>query len=98
MLTRTLSALRPLAALALLGAAALAQAAPTLVGFARLPAGTFADGPTSGQFQAAANGVTPPYVGRQPVQGFSAVLAGPRDGTFYVMPDNGFGTQANSPD
>lgn len=75
-----------------------AHAAPTLVGFARLDANTFSDGPTSGQFVAAANGITPPFAGRQPVQGFSAVLPGPRPGTFRVMPDNGFGTQANSPD
>ncbi|MCH2241817.1 MAG: esterase-like activity of phytase family protein [Aquabacterium sp.] len=98
MTSPTFSLKRPLAACALLAAAALAHAAPTLVGFARMPAGTFADGPTSGQFQSPANGVTPPYVARQPVQGFSAVLFGPRAGTFYVMPDNGFGTKPNSPD
>ena len=98
MTSPTFSLKRPLAACALLAAAALAHAAPTLVGFAKMPAGTFADGPTSGQFQSPANGVTPPYVARQPVQGFSAVLFGPRAGTFYVMPDNGFGTKPNSPD
>jgi hypothetical protein len=32
------------------------------------------------------------------VQGFSAVLDGPRPGTYYVMPDNGFGSKTNSAD
>ncbi len=98
-----------LIAAALLGGAAwpLAQqtpprptpdvAVPTLVGFARLPAETFAPGPTSGQFIAAANGVTPPFVGRQPVQGFSSVLR-VADGEFLVLTDNGFGSKANSAD
>lgn len=94
-MTSTLRAL-PFAAALLL--APLAHAAPTLAGFARLDANTFADGPTSGQFVAPANGITPPFVRKQPVQGFSAVLDGPREGTYYVMPDNGFGTKPNSPD
>lgn len=84
--------------LALAFACATAQAAPTLVGFSRLDPNTFSDGPTSGQFVAPANGITPPFQRRQPVQGFSAVLDGPRAGTFLVMPDNGFGTKPNSPD
>jgi hypothetical protein len=71
----------------------------TLVGWAMLPAATFADGPTSGQFAGSGPiGHTLPLVGRQPVQGFSAVLAGPTPGSFYVMPDNGFGSKANSAD
>ena len=86
-------------------AAALAFAAPaiaanTLTGWAQLPAATFTDGPTSGQF---ANnnpyGSNPmPYLNQQPVQGFSGVLAGPVAGTFTVMVDNGFGAKANSAD
>jgi hypothetical protein len=75
-----------------------ASAANTLSGFAFLPAETFAPGPTSGQFTTPANGITPPYVNKQPVQGFSAVLNGPVAGSYYVMPDNGFGTKANSAD
>jgi hypothetical protein len=47
---------------------------PTLIGFASLPADTFAPGPTSGQLITAANGRTPPFVDKQPVQGFSSVL------------------------
>lgn len=55
--------------------------AQMLIGWARMPAATFADGPTSGQF-AAPNPYgtnTPPFVNRQPVQGFSGVLAGPHE-------------------
>lgn len=83
-----------------LGAAWLATsaAAAELVGFASLPADTFAPGPTSGQFVESANGRTLPLVNKQPVQGFSAVLPGPIAGTYRVMADNGFGTKANSPD
>lgn len=75
-----------------------AHAAATLAGFAVMPADTFAPGPTSGQFATSANGRTLPLVDKQPVQGFSAVLPGPVDGTFLVMPDNGFGAKTNSPD
>jgi hypothetical protein len=74
------------------------HAAGTLAGWAVMPADTFAPGPTSGQFVADANGRDLPLVGKQPVQGFSAVLPGPVPGSFKVMPDNGFGTKANSPD
>jgi hypothetical protein len=79
--------------------ASLATAsAVELVGRAVLPATTFAPGPTSGQLITSANGQTPPFFFKQPVQGFSAVLPGPRLGTFLVMVDNGFGAKANSPD
>ena len=71
----------------------------TLVGRAVLPAATFAPGPTSGQQLGATaiNGQTPPFVGKQPVQGFSAVLDN-KDGTFLAMCDNGFGALENSSD
>lgn len=69
-----------------------------LLGRAVLPAQTFSPGPTSGQFITGANGVTVPFSSRQPVQGMSAVLDGPRPGTYYVMADNGFGAKANSAD
>ena len=76
-----------------------AAAAPTLTGWAALPANTFSDGPTSGQFAGPGNGGNPlPLLNKQPVQGFSAVLLGPTAGTYLVMPDNGFGTQGNSAD
>lgn len=70
-----------------------------LTGFALMPANTFAEGPTSGQFAGpGAGGNLLPLVDKQPVQGVSAVLRGPRPGAFYVMPDNGFGTKLNSAD
>ena len=75
-----------------------ALAEPTLVGLARLPADTFRDGPTSGQFIEAANGKTPPFENRQPVQGVSSVIAGDEPGTYLALSDNGFGSKANSAD
>ncbi|HSI56821.1 MAG TPA: esterase-like activity of phytase family protein, partial [Ideonella sp.] len=77
---------------------ALSAQASSLVGFASMQADTFSHGPTSGQFVSSANGVTLPLVDKQPVQGFSAVLFGKQPGTFDVMPDNGFGNKASSPD
>jgi glycerophosphoryl diester phosphodiesterase len=70
-----------------------------LVGRAVLPADTFAKGPTSGQFigNGPINGQPLPFVNKQPVQGFSAVLDN-GDGSFMVMVDNGFGTIENSAD
>lgn len=86
------------AAAALLAGPAAAQNA-TLSGFALLPANTFADGPTSGQFAGpGAGGNALPLVDKQPVQGFSAVLAGPSAGTYLVLTDNGFGGKNNSAD
>jgi glycerophosphoryl diester phosphodiesterase len=70
---------------------------PTLIARAVLPAETYAAGPVSGSRVASpTNGVAAPFPG-QPVQGFSAVVpAG--DGTYYAMPDNGFGTLESSAD
>jgi hypothetical protein len=91
----------------LLCAAGLALAAqaqdierPTLTGWARMPAATFSDGPTSGRFAApnAYGTELPPYARRQPVQGFSGVLKGPGRDTFHFLVDNGFGARANSAD
>ena len=84
--------------LAAAAACGLPAQAASLVGFASLPADTFAPGPTSGQFAAGANGRSLPLLRQQPVQGFSAVLPGAQPGTYEVMADNGFGTKANSPD
>jgi hypothetical protein len=72
---------------------------PTLVGRAVLPAETFAPGPTSGTLLGAGpiNGVAVPFVNKQPVQGFSAIIDND-DGTFWAMSDNGFGAQNNSAD
>ncbi len=75
-------------------------AANTLTGWAQLPAATFSDGPTSGQFgfgnsNSPAN--NPPFLRQQPVQGFSGVLAG-ANGSFQMLVDNGFGAKGNSAD
>ena len=81
--------------------AAPAHAAGTLVGWASMPANTPSEGPTTGQFGIngfGANGILLPVSHGQAVQGFSAVLPGPTAQSFYVMPDNGFGTQGNSAD
>ncbi len=81
-------------------ASTIAHAAPNeLVGWALMPANTFSDGPTSGQFAGAgASGNPLPLLNKQPVQGFSGVLRGPSPGSFRVMADNGFGAQGNSGD
>ncbi|MBT9524287.1 MAG: esterase-like activity of phytase family protein [Rhizobacter sp.] len=94
---RLLPALIPLAAALLCAHTAQAQ---VLTGWAQMPAATFSDGPTSGQF-AGPNPYgsnLPPFVNRQPVQGFSGVLDGPRKNVFRFLVDNGFGTQASSAD
>jgi hypothetical protein len=77
-----------------------AEQRPAVSGWAVMPAATFADGPTSGQFAAPNPYGTnlPPYPGRQPVQGFSAVLRGPGHDTFRFLTDNGFGARSNSAD
>jgi len=77
-----------------------AAQAQSLSGWAIMPAATFADGPTSGQFIAPNPYGTnlPPYADQQPVQGFSGVLAGPTPDSFRFLVDNGFGNKANSAD
>ncbi|WP_203748785.1 esterase-like activity of phytase family protein [Cellulomonas chitinilytica] len=69
---------------------------PTLVGRATLSADFLAPGPPSGALATAANGRQGPFAG-QVVPGFSGMVdAG--DGTFWALPDNGFGSKANSAD
>jgi len=69
------------------------QAADKLEGRAVLPAATLSPGPTSGRQLGSApiNGQALPFVNKQPVQGFSAILDN-HDGTFWVMSDNGYGS------
>ena len=64
-----------------------------------LPAVIFAPGPTSGTLIGPGpfNGIVPPFVDKQPIQGFSGALDR-GDGTFEVMADNGFGAKSNSAD
>jgi len=69
---------------------------PTLLARALYPASQYQPGPVSGTFIAGDNGVTTPFPG-QPIPGFSAVLDG-KDGTFWAMPDNGYGAKTNSAD
>ncbi len=97
MLRAPLSALTALALLLAAPAAALATD-PTLEGRAVLGARTFAEGDPSGALLGTApiNGVLAPFPS-QPVQGFSAVNRA-QGGGFWVMPDNGFGAEANSKD
>jgi glycerophosphoryl diester phosphodiesterase len=70
-----------------------------LAGRAVLDAATFSPGPTSGTQLGSApiNGQAVPFLDKQPVQGFSAVLDNGA-GTFLVMSDNGFGNLENSAD
>ena len=90
---------RALIAACLAAALSVPADAATLLGRAVLDAETFAPGPTSGQFITPGAGTARlPYVDKQPVQGFSAVLPGPRRGTYLFMVDNGFGAKANSAD
>ncbi len=69
---------------------------PVLRAHAQLSADHLEDGPPSGAAATPANGRTGPFPG-QVVPGFSAMVAN-RDGTFWAMPDNGFGAKSNSGD
>ena len=72
---------------------------PTLVGRAVLPAEALAFGPPSGAALGTGvlNGIEFPRP-QQPIAGFSAVVAGRERGEYLAMPDNGFGSKANSAD
>jgi len=69
---------------------------PTLTARATLSADYSAPGPDSGAKATAANGRTGPFDG-QVIPGFSGVIDN-GNGTFWAMPDNGFGAKANSAD
>jgi hypothetical protein len=89
------------AALLMVGAAVAAaapQPRPVLEGRALLPAATYAPGPFSGTLLGSSpiNGISVPFAS-QPVQGFSAILPA-EPGSYWVMPDNGYGAKANSAD
>src|SRR5262245_51497952 len=85
--------------LSLAAAIPASRASDILVGRAVLPAGTFAEAPTSGQQLGTepVNGQNVPFMNKQPVQGFSAIRDN-GDGTFWVMEDNGYGAIENSAD
>jgi hypothetical protein len=91
--SRALIPLLAAAALALTAGAASAGRAPSLEARAILPAEATAAAPFPGvpdTDPAPAPGST------QPVGGFSALLDAPGKATFWAMPDNGFGSKANS--
>jgi Esterase-like activity of phytase/Glycerophosphoryl diester phosphodiesterase family len=69
---------------------------PRLVARAILPSDAYQPGPPSGAAVAPNNGVTPPFPS-QPIPGFSAVLKAGA-GTYWGMPDNGYGAKGNSAD
>ncbi len=69
--------------------------AVTLVGYAELPADTFAAGPASGAYSGGLRGEA--RFPSQPVQGFSGVQFGPQ-GSYWFLSDNGFGAKNNSAD
>ena len=68
-----------------------------LTGWAEIPSTYRHPGPVSGQFATGSNGVTPPYQG-QPIPGFSGMIPSTTRGSFFALPDNGFGAQGNSAD
>jgi hypothetical protein len=74
---------------------------PTLVGRALLPVSTLAPGPPSGALvipgPGRLNGIDFPLPS-QPVEGFSSIISGRQPGEYLAMPDNGYGTKANSAD
>jgi glycerophosphoryl diester phosphodiesterase len=71
---------------------------PTLEGRAVLPVETYATGPPAGgSFSGVINGISFPLPA-QPVEGFSAIVAGRHPGEYLAMADNGFGGKANSRD
>jgi glycerophosphoryl diester phosphodiesterase len=69
---------------------------PTLVARATLSADHLEPGPPSGAEATPANGRTGPFSG-QVIPGFSAMVDN-RDGSYWAMPDNGFGSKTNSED
>jgi glycerophosphoryl diester phosphodiesterase len=71
-------------------------AAATLEARATLPADFRAPGPPSGAMATAANGRTGPFPG-QVIPGFSGLVDN-GDGSFWGLPDNGFGAKTNSAD
>jgi len=69
---------------------------PVLERRATLSADFIAPGPPSGALATPANGRTGPFPG-QVIPGFSGMVDN-GDGSFWAMPDNGFGAKANSAD
>jgi hypothetical protein len=72
-----------------------------LNGWAEIPSTYRHPGPRSGQFIGSnpVNGVTLPFKDEgQPLPGFSGIIPGDSPGSFFGLPDNGYGGQGNSAD
>jgi hypothetical protein len=81
----------------LIAGSALADVPHQLSGWASQSSSIRTPGPLSGRFVAPNLGVVPPFVDGQPIPGWSGLLAN-ADGTFTALPDNGYGSKANSSD
>src|SRR5262245_55569499 len=92
--------IRAAAVVALLIGPSAVNASDTLFrlsGWAEIPSTYRQPGPVSGQFATGSNGVTPPYAGL-PIPGFSGMIPATTPGSYFALPDNGFGAQTNSAD
>jgi hypothetical protein len=77
--------------------AALADVPHRLSGWASQSSTLRTPGPVSGRFVTPSLGVVPPFADGQPIPGWSGLLDN-GDGTFTALPDNGYGSKANSSD
>src|SRR5262249_6188617 len=77
--------------------AILPPSGPERTGGTVLPAPTLAPGPPSREVITPAHAVVPPLVHKRPAHGGSSVMDN-GDGTFWAMPDNGYGAIENSAD
>jgi hypothetical protein len=82
---------------ALIAVSARADVPHQLGGWASQSSSLRTQGPLSGRFVAPSLGVVPPFALGQPIPGWSGLLANP-DGTYTALPDNGYGSKANSSD
>lgn len=81
----------------LIAGAAVADVPHQLSGWASQSSSLRTPGPLSGRFVTPNLGVVPPFSDGQPIPGWSGLLAND-DGTFTALPDNGYGSKANSSD
>jgi hypothetical protein len=76
---------------------AVADVPHQLSGWASQSSSLRTPGPLSGRFLAPNLGVVPPFALGQPIPGWSGLLAN-EDGSYTALPDNGYGSKANSSD
>jgi len=84
-------------AITLIAGSALADVPHQLSGWASQSSTLRNPGPLSGRFVTPNLGVVPPFADGQPIPGWSGLLAND-DGTYTALPDNGYGSKANSSD